>query len=281
MANITPTGFNLQSIKNSSVLNATVSTLKDTFKKLSDGLAEGTKVPPARDEALSEEDMSLSLLGLAEKFTSRLQGLNRATLNANDAVALVQVVETGLSNIQNELGQLRQWAVQGANSMLDDKDRQVLQDQAQGAQERIGHIIQNTLYDDISILTTSKTVVLQTGADTNEQTTIHLRNFSNAFTPVDLTNSASAGAALSFLKEDVEMVGTARTQLATLESRLLASLDALESASETLTGTGVRIQNADLAQEISNSVAASIRAYPDMAFQTQANQSAARVQKLL
>lgn len=277
MADITPTGFNLQGIKNSSVVDTTVSTLKDTFKKFSDGL----RVYQAKDEGSPKEEDSLPLLELADKFNAHVKDLNRATMSSNDGIAMVQIMDAGLGDIHAGFAQLRELATRSASGTLQDQERQMLQDQAQQIQERTDHIVRNTRYNDIPVLATSKNVLLQTDVAADTQMTIGLRDFSNAFTPVDLTNREGAEAALSFLQEDSNMVYNARVKLAAQESGLINAIDAMETMSIYLTGTGVRIQNADLAQNISNAAAAVIRAYPGIAIQTQANQSAVKVQSLL
>ena len=277
MATIVPSGFSLQAIKNSSVLDATVSTLKDTFNKLSHGLT----VSSTRSDVAAKEESPLSLSQMADAFTVHQQNLTRATFNANDAVAMVQLVDAGLKEIQAELEQQKSLATVAANSEEKDQNRQILQAQVEESQGRIDHIIQKNLYNEISLLAIHKTITLQTGIDSNEETVFGLRDFSNAFAPVDLSSRAGAEAALSFLQEDQEKVHIFRTQLANVHSSLRESLQTLEITSEHLTGSGMRIQNADVAQEMSHNIAATIRAFPGLALETQANHSAAKVQKLL
>lgn len=277
MATIIPSGFSLQAIRNSSVLDATVSTLKDTFNKLSHGLT----VASSQNDSAVKEESPISLTQLADAFSVHQQNLTRATVNANDAVSMVQLADAGLKEIQVELEQLHALAMVAANSEENDQGRQIWQTQAQESQGRVDHTVQNTLYNEVSLLATHKTIPLQTGLDSNEETILSLKDFSDAFTPVDLSSRAGAEAALSFLQEDREKVDVSRIQWANVHASLRESLQTLETTSEHLTGSGMRIQNADMAQEMSRNIAATIRAFPGLALDTQANHSAAKVQKLL
>lgn len=277
MASIIPTGFSLQSIKNSSVVDKTVSTLKETFKKFSDGLS----AHQAKGESSLSDDSSSLLLDLADRFIAHVQGVNRATMSANDGIAMIQVVDSGLSEIQAGFESLQAHAARSVSGALNDVDRQTLQAQVQQIQAQRDHIVKNTHYDAIPVLATSKNILLQTDVNADTQMTISLKDFSKAFTPIDISNRAGAEAGLSFLKEDIEMVSNARTRLVAQESKLIKAAHTLETMSPYLTGTGERIQSVDLAQRLSDAAVATIRAYPSMAIQTQANQSAAKVQTLL
>ena len=281
MANIAPTGSSLQGIKSTSVLDMTVSTLKETLKKLSGGLNvhQGKGDVPLKDEALLKDE--IPLLDLVDQFTAHVQGLSRAAMSANDGIAIVQVVDAGLRDVLAGFKQQQELAAHGADPTHSDQDRQALQNQAQRVQESIENIIQNTRYNDIPVLATNKTVLLQTSVDANTQTTISLRDYAHLFTPVDLTSRAGSEAAQSFLKENVATVDNARVQWAAQEADLVESVRTLETMSSALTETGVRVQEADLVQAISHSIADTIRANAYLAIQTQANQSAVKVQSLL
>ena len=277
MANINLTGFNLQGIKNSTVVNMTVSTLKDTFQKLSDGL----KVSQDPGNAALQEEDTLPLMDLANKFAAHVQSLNEATLSANDGVAMVQLMDAGLSDIQAGLDQIQDLALRSASSLLSGQERQALQLQAEQIQADIAAKVQSTSYNDISLLATQKTILLETDVGADTQLSIKLRDFSNAFAPVDLTNRSGAEAALSFLQEDINRVDAARKQVAIQDESVGKTVESLQAMSTYLNGTGEVIQSAELAQAIASAAAATIRAHPGMAIHAQANQSAVKVQALV
>lgn len=277
MASIVPTGFNLQGIKNSAVVDVTVSTLKETFQRLSDGLMVDQPEKGASGQPLEP----LALLELADQFASSVQNLNQATLGVNDGIAINQVMDAGLGHIQDGLRRLQELALQGASSAFNDEDRQPLQEQVTLAQEEIARTVRDTSYNGLPLLASHRMVPLHIDLHPDAQPSIQLRDFSNAFTPVDVRTRAGAEAALRLLKEEREMVSDARVQLAAQESRLVNTVNHLDTLSAALTETGVRVQNADLAQALAVAAATTIRTNPEMAFQAQANQSASTVQSLL
>jgi flagellin len=62
--------------------------LQDAFRKLASSLS----INRASDNAAS--------LAIAEQFNTEVQGVNQATLNSNDGIAVTQIAESGLGQIQ-------------------------------------------------------------------------------------------------------------------------------------------------------------------------------------
>lgn len=276
MANITATVTDLQGINNASVLDTTTYTLKESLNKLSGGLsmrlAKGAEAQ-GRGEAAQ--------LALGERMSVDLQTLNQATMNANDGIAMTQVAGAGLDDIHADIQELKRLVVASLNGALSTEERAALQAQVKRIQSAIEQKVHTTQYNNIPLLATTKTVMLQTGMDSNAQTAISLKDFSNAFTPLDLTNNTGAGAAMLSLQKDEQMVETAQSQFTAKGVELAHAIDLLDSWSLSLSGSGGHLESPDAAQATAGRVAAQIRDYANMAFQVQANQSAVRVQHLL
>jgi len=267
MANIIPAGSSFPTLKGPSDL--TGFTLKETYKRLSDSL----KVNSERDQS--------ALLALANKFTTQIQSLNRATLNANDGISVTQVADSAMAQVEDGFQQLQELAVRGANSTLNDQDRQSLQSQATQIQEQINSLIKNTTFNEIPVLATNKSLVLQTGSESSEQTVISLKDFSNTFAAVDLSSRAGAETALSTLENNFAQVSQARSRMAAEQSGLVSTLNTLESRATALSDANTRFQSADIAQNAASLASVAIRAQPGFALQIQANQSPAQAQLLL
>lgn len=266
MANITPTGPSIPSFKGPSDL--TGFTLKETVKKLSDGLK------------INQGSNRSDLLALANKFTTQIQSLNRATLNANDGISVIQVADSALGQVQEGFQQLQELAIRGANSTLNNQDRQTLQNQAQQIQDQISSLVKNTDFNEIPVLATNKSLVLQTGSESSDQTVISLKDFSHAFAPIDLTSQAGAETALDTLKGNMDQVSRTRSQMAAEQSGLISTLNTLASKASALSNSD-SMHNADIAQNVASVASVAIRAQPGIALQIQANQTAAQVQQLL
>jgi flagellin len=243
--------------------------LQDAFRKLASSLS----INRAADDAAS--------LAIAERFNTEVQGVNQATLNSNDGVAVAQVAESGLGQIQEGQHRLRELAVQSANGALNDNDRQAIQAEATQIQEHISSIVADTNYNGQNLLTSNDKISLQTGPDAGDQTGIKLTDYSNAFTTVDLSTQAGAQQAITSLTADSNTVSSGRAELGAAQNGLNATISQLSGLSEALSASGSRIQDADIAKETSSLASASIRANAGLAIQAQANLSSSRVHQLV
>ncbi|MBF0380432.1 MAG: flagellin [Magnetococcales bacterium] len=243
--------------------------LQDAFRKLASSLS----INRAADNAAS--------LAIAERFNTEVQGVNQATLNTNDGIAVTQIAESGLQQIQEGQQRLRELAVQSANGALQDSDRRAIQAEATQIQEHIASIVEDTNYNGQNLLTSSDKLSLQTGPDAGDQSGIKLTDFTNSFTTVDLSTQSGAEQAITSLMVDSNKVSTARAELGAAESGLNTTISQLSGLSEALSASGSRIQDADIARETSALANASIRANAGIAIQAQANQSSSRVHQLV
>ncbi|MBF0461308.1 MAG: hypothetical protein HQL87_07930 [Magnetococcales bacterium] len=280
MANITVTGSNPQGISNAAMLDTTAPSLRESQNRLSGGFKMGLTIHGAQSRG------EASLLVLGDRSSTDLQTLSQVTMNVQDGLAMTQVAQAGLGDVQTDLQQMQALLDSSRSDSLSEGDRAALQTQAEQTQDAIRQKVQDTRYLGIPLLATTRTVVLQTGMDTNAQTTINLKDLSSAFTPVDLTSPAGVDAATLSLQKEGQMVGQAQAQLGAQQSALTAamgSLQAYDLAPQSLFSTGTlgRVDSSDAAQTSANQMATLIRENAGMAFQVQANQSSVRVQQLL
>jgi len=82
-------------------------------------LSSGYRVNRAADDAAG--------LAISEKMRTQIKGLNRASLNIQDGVSLLQVGDGALQFIHNKMQRLRELAVQAANDTNQDLDREAIQ----------------------------------------------------------------------------------------------------------------------------------------------------------
>jgi flagellin len=243
--------------------------LKDVFRELASNLA----TDQVGDDA--------ARLAIAERFNSKLQGVNQATLNVNDGIAVVQVADSGLQQVQGGLYRLQELAIQSANGILTDRDRQNIQGEAAQIQDHIRSVISDTEYNDIDLLTSNDKLSIQVGPDAGDQTGIKLNDFTNALTEVDLSTQAGAERAIVTVMDDLNRVASARNDFAATQTGLSSSISRLSTFSQALSVAGSGIHNADIAEQSSRTISASIRAQANIAIQAQANLSSTRVHQLV
>jgi len=82
-------------------------------------LSSGFRVNRAADDAAG--------LAISEKMRAQIRGLNRASLNIQDGVSLLQVGDGGLQTVHDMLHRMNELAVQAANGTNDQLDRSAIQ----------------------------------------------------------------------------------------------------------------------------------------------------------
>ena len=89
--------------------------------KSSEKLSSGYKINRAADDAAG--------LSISEKMRKQINGLDRASTNAEDGVSAVQTAEGALTEVHSMLQRMNELAVQAANGTNSKDDRQAIQDE--------------------------------------------------------------------------------------------------------------------------------------------------------
>src|SRR5690554_5847315 len=82
-------------------------------------LSSGLRINSAKDDAAGQ--------AIANRMTAQIKGMSQASRNANDGISLVQTMEGGLDQINNNLQRIRELAVQGANDTNSAADRAAIE----------------------------------------------------------------------------------------------------------------------------------------------------------
>jgi len=99
-------------------------------------------------------------------MVSQINGMKQANANAQQANNLLATAESGLSDISDILGRMRELAVQAGTDTLNDDDRGSIDLEFQALQDEISRIASATEYDDNALLDgTYNGKSLQIGAD--------------------------------------------------------------------------------------------------------------------
>ena len=243
--------------------------LKDVFRNLASNLG----IDKTSDDA--------ARLAIAERFNAEVQGVNQATLNANDGIAVIQIADAGLQQIEEGQYRLQELAIQSANGLLTDQDRQAIQAEAAQIQDQVRTIISDTRDNDISLLASNDKLSLQTGPNEGDQTAIKLNDFTSGLITVDLSTQEGAERAVISLLSNQNQISSARSDLGAAESGLSTSISQLSGLSEALSASGAQIREADIAEQSTKLTSASIRAQAGIAMQAQANLASNRVHQLI
>jgi flagellin len=148
---------NIMSLTSQRSLSNSQSALSTSMERLSTGL----RINSAKDDAAG--------LGIADRMSTQIRGLNQAMRNANDGISLSQTAEGALSESSNILQRMRELAIQSANDSNSDTDRANLQKEVAQLQEELTRIAETTTFNGRNVLDgTLGTFNLQVGANAYE-----------------------------------------------------------------------------------------------------------------
>jgi len=118
-------------------------------------LSSGKKINSAADDAAG--------FAIAERMTAQIRGLNMATKNANDGLAMLSTVENATNDVTDMLQRVRELAVQASNDTNSATDRGYLQKEVDSLLNEINRVASQTVYNDKVALDGTLTGQLQVG----------------------------------------------------------------------------------------------------------------------
>ena len=279
---------NLNSLNAQKNLSMSQSSLATSMQRLSSGL----RVNSAADDAAG--------LSIAERMKAQVSGMTVASRNANDAISLAQTAEGALGSVGSLFQRMRELAVQSANSTNSTSDRASLNQEFVQLSQEATRTLGGTQFNGQNILSTTSDSTFQIGAnnaaDIDRITVTGFAWSSNAgvsavlgttvitgtdVPTVQITDAASAQAAIGSLDTALESVNTQRANYGAVQNRFSNVVSNLQTATENQSAARSRIMDADYAVETSNLSRANILQQAGNAMVAQANQLPQQVLSLL
>lgn len=131
------------------------SRLSSSIERLSSGL----RINRASDDAAG--------LTISEKLRTQVRGINRAIMNVQDGISLIQTAEGALNEIHSMLQRMRELALQSGNDTLTTTDRLEIQKEIAQLKEDINRISYGTEFNTRKLLDGSGTAVISTSDNKN------------------------------------------------------------------------------------------------------------------
>ena len=131
---------NMQAMNSNRMLGVTSSLQAKSTEKLSSGY----KINRAADDAAG--------LSISEKMRKQINGLDRASTNAQDGVSAVQTAEGALTEVHSMLQRMNELAVQAANGTNSKSDRQSIQDEINQLTTEIDRVAETTKFNETYLL---------------------------------------------------------------------------------------------------------------------------------
>lgn len=256
---------NVASLNAQRNLNSSQGLLNRSMQRLSSGL----RINSAKDDAAG--------LGISDRMTSQIRGLNQAARNANDGISLAQTAEGALNETTNLLQRMREIAVQAGNDTNSTEDRASLQAEFDQLVEEIDRIATTTEFNGTAVLDgTFVGGIFQIGANAGQTITVAIGDAQSAALGVGaltVDSNANAGLAITAIDAGIITVDTIRGELGAVQSRLESTIANLTNVSENLSASRSRILDADIAMETSAMTKGNILQQAGVAVLAQANQT--------
>lgn len=154
---------------------------QNALNKSMQRLSSGLRINSAKDDAAG--------LGISDRMTSQIRGLNQAVRNANDGISLSQTAEGALQETTNILQRMRELAVQSANDTNSASDRSSLQAEVNQLKQEMSRIAETTQFNGKNVLDgTLSNAQFQVGANAGETISFSISSAKSA----DLGNNTLA-----------------------------------------------------------------------------------------
>ncbi|HEY1511267.1 MAG TPA: flagellin [Solirubrobacteraceae bacterium] len=252
-------------------------------------LSSGLRINTAADDAAG--------YAISQGLTSQVNGFDQASRNVGDAVSMVQTAESSLNNVQGMLQRVRELAVQYQNGDLSSTDKTDIQNEVNQLTQEVDRQRGAVTFNGINLLngTAGGTtgVTFQVGANSGDTLSASFADVEGSsglgVTGFSWSQAASGGAvfdlsqanALSTLDTAIGNVSNQAATLGAVQNRLQYTSDAISSTEENLSASNSRIQDVDMASEMTTLTQQQILQQAGTAMLAQANSQPQLVLKLL
>ena len=150
-------------------------------------LSTGKRINSSVDDAAG--------LAIGKDLESRVSGLNQAIRNVNDGISMIQISEGTLDEVTTILQRMRDLAVQAASDGLSGDERGYLETEHTALAGALDDALDRAKFNHVDLIDQDGTsLVLQSGADSSDETTISIGGLTDSVVrvaPADVTLNAA------------------------------------------------------------------------------------------
>ncbi len=276
-----------------------LSNSQSMLAKAQERLSSGLRINSASDDAAGQ--------AIANKMTAQIKGMDQASRNASDGISLVQTMEGGLDQVNDNLQRIRELAVQGANDTNTKEDRAAITTEINERLAEIDRVAGSNNFNGTNLLSSGGTTLsIQVGSNTSDNDVIEVDTINATVEGLGLEVQASGSSAVAVtdgkfevadasggathaefqnlinaVDEATQGLDTDRATLGATLNRFDSVIDNLSTTSTNLSEARSRIEDADYAVEVSNMTRANILQQAGTSMLAQANQTPQSVLSLL
>lgn len=276
---------NMSAINANRALKFTSVDVEKSMEKLS----SGQRINKAGDDA--------SGLAVSEKMRTQIQGLRQAERNTEDGMSFVQTAEGYLDQTAQTIQRMRVLAVQSANGIYSNEDRQLIQVEVSALIDEVDRTASQAEFNRFKVLTGEFSRVnpkasmwFHLGANTNQRKRVYIGTMTaQAFNMKDgtgkiamsLSTPGGANAAIGVLDMALQKLSKQRADLGAYYNRLDMTSRGLMTAYENIQAAESRIRDADMAEEMVGFTKNQVLTQTGTAMLSQANMHSQSVLRLL
>jgi flagellin len=230
---------NLDAMNASRNLNNTENMLSQTMQRLSSGLRVNTAADDVAGYAISQS------------LQAQVNGLNQASQNIQDAVALAQTAQGALNNINTMLQRIRELGVEYANGTTSAEDQTAISSESEQLVEEIKRVGETTQFNGVNLLNSKEEIKFQVGA--NDKETIGIKAV-ELYKEIEKIKGVLAGGKepLKEIDEAIAKTSTLAGEFGSVQNRIQFTASNLEVYSQNLTSAVSAITDVNMATEMTN-----------------------------
>ena len=262
-------------------------------------LSSGYRINRSADDAAG--------LAISEQMRSKINGLDQATANANDAIGLIQTAEGALTETHSMLQRMVTLATQSANGTYNSTARGAISEEVKALKDEIDRIASTTDYNGVKPLqktaaaggggggavtpppapsgtTATSGIQVQIGPTSTEVLYIATTNMnasSLGIKSISVSTVSKANSAITAINSAINKVSTHRAKLGASQNRLEHTINNLKTTNENMTAAESRIRDTDMAKEMAAFTKNNILNQAAQSMLSQANQQPQGVLSLL
>jgi flagellin len=227
-------------VSNTNNLNATNLNLNSNVTKLSSGLA----INSAADDA--------SGLTIADQMSAQVRGMGQALQNTNNAIGMVQIADGAMQEYGNILNDVRELTLKASSGIMNNANRQSIQNEIDGLLSSANNIINTTSYNGMNLLKGDSSFSFQTGSEAGDNINVDFGNAQSLLPSVDVSTAQSIEESLKNIDNSLESTGDILTGLGSSQNALISNARNISVSQINIADAQSQIRDLDFAKESSD-----------------------------
>ena len=252
-------------------------------------LSSGERINRSGDDAAG--------LAVSEKMRTQVSGLRQAERNTEDGISFIQTTEGYLHEVSSILQRIRVLAVQSANGIYTEEDRQQIQVEVSALVDEIDRIASQAELNKMKILTgafarlnPSASMWFHMGPNMHQRERVFINTMTSAalglrnptvLTFISISTPDKANSVIGKADEALRKISKQRADLGAYQNRLEHAARGLLNAYENIQAAESRIRDTDMAEQMSSFTRYQILVQAATAMVAQSNMKTQTVLQLL